>query len=567
VQKLLRHRPLLPVVPVTAAVLLVLGPAAAQTSRGEKVALLVGVKEYHDSKLPNLKYTEDDVEDLARVLRQAGGYACTVLTGGRGQTDPRLRPTRANIERELRALLKGRGKRDTVMVAFSGHGLQLTVGGKEESFFCPFDADPKDPATLLSLTKVYADLTGGAGTKLLLVDACRNDPAAKGAKGIDGTGLPSTPAGTAALFSCRPGQQSFEDKGWGHGAFFHAVLEGLGGKADLDGDGVVDFDELSRFVRRQVPARVKAVKGAEAEQEPNDVRNLTSLVPLVLLPTLSAKSANLELVLIPAGTFWMGSPASDKQAYDCEKPQHRVTISRPFYLGKYPVTVEQFEAFVRDQNYKTEAEKDGKGGYGFNEATGQLEQKPEYTWRNPGFKQGKNHPVVNVSWNDAVAFCNWLSKKEGRTFRLPTEAEWEYACRANSSKLYVAGDDVEDLKGFANIADASAKRKFRGWATARFDDGYPFTSPVGSFRPNAFGLHDMIGNVWQWCQDGWRTYDGRAVTDPVGPQPDDRRVLRGGSWGYEPGFGRAAWRGGGVATTRSNNDGFRVLALPLAATP
>jgi uncharacterized caspase-like protein len=354
---LFRNRLFLPSVLFAAVVLAVFGSATAQPPKGEKVALLVGVKEYHDSKLPNLKYTEDDVEDLAKVLRQSGGYTCTVLTGARGKKNARLRPTLANIERELKTLLKGRGKRDTVLVAFSGHGLQLTAKDKEEPFFCPFDADPKDPATLLSLSKVYAALDGGAGAKLLLVDACRNDPAAKGAKGVDGTGLPAIPAGTAALFSCKPGQQSFEDKGWGHGAFFHTLLEGLGGKADLDGDGTVDFDELSRFVRKQVPARVKAVKGTEIEQEPNFVGNLTGLVPLVRLAaatdelpkTFTAKTVDMEFVLIPEGTFLMGRPESDNlhvvpppgvpSPYDDEQPQHRVTISKPFYLAKYTVTV------------------------------------------------------------------------------------------------------------------------------------------------------------------------------------------------------------------------------------
>jgi sulfatase modifying factor 1 len=569
VKKLFRHRLLLPAVLLAAAVLLVLGSAAAQPAKGEKVALLVGVKEYNDSKLPDLKYTEDDVEDLAKVLRQSGGYACTVLTGARGDKDPRARPTLANIERELQALLRGRGKRDTVIVALSGHGLQLTVKDREESFFCPFDADPKDPATLLSLTKVYAGLDGGAGAKLLLVDACRNDPGDKGAKGLDGTALPNTPAGTAALFSCKPGQQSFEDRGWGHGAFFHTVLKGLGGKADSDGDGVVDFDELSRYVRKQVPVLVKATKGQEAEQEPNFVGNLTDLVPLVRLAAateelpkaLTAKAVDMEFVLIPAGTFLMGSPDSDKQASGNEKPQHRVMISQPFYLGKYPVTVGQFEAFVDAEGYKTDAEKDGK-----------FVQKPASTWRNPGFKQGKNHPVVKVSWNDAVAFCKWLSTKEGRNFQLPTEAQWEYACRAKTTTRYSFGDDEDDLKDYANIADASLKAKCKDatWAKG-WDDGYPFTAPVGKFKPNAFGLYDMQGNVWQWCQDYYddKFYQNSEINDPVNiKRPDpDRRVLRGGSWSYEPRSCRAAYRNWHEPANRNLNYGFRVSLVPLARTP
>jgi formylglycine-generating enzyme required for sulfatase activity len=284
-----------------------------------------------------------------------------------------------------------------------------------------------------------------------------------------------------------------------------------------------------------------------------------------------AKTVDMEFMLIPAGTFLMGSPESDKQAEAWEKPQHRVTISKPFYLARHPVTVGQFEAFVDDTGHKTDAEKDGKGGYGVDETKGKFAQKPEYTWRNPGFQQGKNHPVVNVSWNDAVAFCKWLETKEGRKFQfqLPTEAQWEYACRARSTKIYVVGDDVEDLQGFANIADVSLKRKFpnRDWPTAKFDDGYVFTAPVGSFRANAFGLKDMIGNVRQWCQDGPREYESKDINDPLGSGNDDRRVLRGGSWYPGPQRWRAAYRARLEAAHRNDDLGFRVSALPLARTP
>jgi formylglycine-generating enzyme required for sulfatase activity len=368
---------------------------------------------------------------------------------------------------------------------------------------------------------------------------------------------------------------------WGHGAFFHTVLEGLGGKADLDGDGDVDFDELSRYVRKQVPARVKAVKGVEVEQEPNFVGNLTGLVPLarVELPqTLTAKTVKMEFVLVPAGTFLMGSPKSDTHAFDNEKPQHQVMITQPFYLGKYTVTVGQFKTFVQDVGYRTDAEKDGRGGWGFNEDTGKFEQKPAYTWRNPGFTQGPDYPVVNVSWNDAVAFCKWLSKREGRTFQLPTEAQWEYACRGKSTRIYVTGDDVEALKGFANVADASFKRKFPSGKAAEFDDGNVFTAPVGSFRSNDFGLCDMIGNVWQCCLDGPRQYESESVKDPIGPKNGGGGpVWRGGSWvddegrvwGGDSRLGpakhcRPARRLPGLETIRDCEGGFRVLALAKA---
>src|SRR5262249_55819322 len=156
--------------------------------------------------------------------------------------------------------------------------------------------------------------------------------------------------------------------------------------------------------------------------------------------------------------------------------------------------------------YETEAEKDGMGGCGYNAVTRVFEGKlPEYSWRNPGFTQTDEHPVVNVSWHDASAFCDWLSKKEGKTYRLPTEAEWEYSCRAHTATRFYAGDSEKTLQRIANIADQSLKGKlnpdfwkeFVGEWNNAWSDGYPFTAPVGKFESNAFGLHDMHGNVWE----------------------------------------------------------------------
>ena len=185
-----------------------------------------------------------------------------------------------------------------------------------------------------------------------------------------------------------------------------------------------------------------------------------------------------------------------------------------------------------DSGYKTEAEKDGKGGYGWNEDAKKFEQNPRYTWPNPGFEQTDEHPVVNVSWNDAVAFAEWLSQKEGKTYRLPTEAEWEYACRAGTTTRYSCGDDPEGLAEVGNIADATAREKYPDWTrriAAR--DGFVYTAPVGQYRPNAWGLHDMHGNVWEWCSDcyGADYYKGS-------PRGRPRRPSRGRGPG-DPGRG------------------------------
>ena len=276
-------------------------------------------------------------------------------------------------------------------------------------------------------------------------------------------------------------------------------------------------------------------------------------------PVEKTNSIGMKLVLIPPGEFMMGSPEAEEGRFDWEGPQHRVRITKPFYLGAHEVTVGQFRRFVSDAGYKTDAEKDGKGGFGVT-ADGNWEQKPEYTWRNPGFPQTDEHPVVNVSWNDAVAFCEWLSGKEGREYRLPTEAEWEYACRAGTTTRYYHGNEEEGLAQVGNVADAEAKKKFPGWTTISASDGYVYTAPVGKFRANGFGLYDMHGNVWEWCSDWYdaKYYANSPVDNPKGPASGSYRVVRGGSWRDSPRLCRSASRLGGSPVRRCYDLGFRV---------
>ena len=169
--------------------------------------------------------------------------------------------------------------------------------------------------------------------------------------------------------------------------------------------------------------------------------------------------------------------------------------------------------------------------------------------------------MVYVTWNDAVAFCKWLSKKEGKTYRLPTEAEWEYACRAGTTTRYYSGDDSESLAKVGNVADATAKAEFPNWTWAiKASDGYVFTSPVGQFRPNAFGLYDMHGNASQWCADryGKDYYAESPVDDPAGPVSGRDRVLRGGPWDERPDIARSANREKSRPDLPIDNAGFRV---------
>ena len=231
-----------------------------------------------------------------------------------------------------------------------------------------------------------------------------------------------------------------------------------------------------------------------------------------------------EMVVVPSGSFMMGSPAGEPHRHDCEGPQHRVTIPNPFAIGKYEVTVEQFEEFVNETKH------------------------PDNKWRNPGFNQSTNHPVVNVSREDAKAYTEWLSTKTGQNYRLLSEAEWEYAARAGTTKAYYFGTEISPSQ-------------------ANYDNNG--TVEVGSYPANAFGLHDMHGNVEEWVEDCWHynyngaPSDGRAWTincDYLEASSFhlDMLVLRGGSWKYGHWDLRSAGRSWGFARNRNNKYGFRI---------
>ena len=571
---------------------------------------------------------------------------------------------------------------DTVLVFFSGHGF---LDDRGQGFLAPKDCRKSNLALSAFRTDDLRDmlLQCKASQKLLILDCCH----AGGDRGDDDTPSSEELSGTfrnaeglITLASCRKRQKSQEWKAKGHGLFTYFLAEGMKGRADRDGNGIVDSDELYRYTFDEVPlaaqrelnkqqtpvrligddvvgvfalARVagRASPAMQAQEvtaqfqvrdqpdqgrgtpvpqaqvqllyrtdassptQPLATGTTNSQGGLVLKVKLTAvqqlrgeflaivisgdksrvwrletfpktrqwdltvpaddselvNSLGMKLKLIPAGEFMMGSSKSaaeiarlfDSKAeyYTDEHPPHRVQITRPYYLGAHEVTKGQFAKFVSEKGYKTEAEQDGEGGYGWNESTGKFEGRdPKYTWRFTGFDYNDDHPVVNVTWNDAVEFCKWLSQKEGRTYRLPTEAEWEYACRAGTTTMYQQGNDSEGLAAVGNVSDASAKEKFSDWPTISGRDGYVFTAPVGRFRANDFGLFDLHGNVYEWCSDWYAEdyYGSSLKSDPPGPPTGSLRVNRGGSWYFSARYCRSAYRNRGTPSLRRSSLGFRV---------
>jgi TPR repeat protein len=273
---------------------------------GKRYALLVGVREYDHARLPELKHTEHDVEELATILRDknAGFDKVTLLTTTRGKDNKALLPTAANIRAAIKQLLAGKTKRDLVLVGLAGHGVQLRIKGddggkgKNEAFFCPADAQLNDASTMVGLTQLFNGLDAcGARVKLLLVDACRNDP--HESRNVDIDTVPHPPRGTAALFSCASGQRAFETAKLGkkgHGVFFHFVLEGLKGAAMNEGKEVT-WERLTEYVRKQVSYTVPRLIGGGAKQEPHLVSNFVGEPPVLLRIQVEAGRGSLGTTL------------------------------------------------------------------------------------------------------------------------------------------------------------------------------------------------------------------------------------------------------------------------------
>ena len=274
------------------------------------------------------------------------------------------------------------------------------------------------------------------------------------------------------------------------------------------------------------------------------------------------------------------------------RPRHSVRLTKPFRISATEVTVGQFAAFVQSTGYRTTAETNGRGALAFfpNEpkALDQFAYSTECTWRAPSFTQTDNHPVVCVSWKDAIAFCRWLSAKEGKTYRLPTEAEWEYAARSGSTTIYVSGDSADTVYAYGNVADATLEAAHPGMTLRQRiaklgkdqGDGFVYTSPVASLKANQRGLFDTHGNVWEWCSDKYhpRYYSeltGKTamhndpstldmIVDPKGPKDTlhhrygDWRSTRGGAWCTGPITSRTAERSYGEASDAFCYTGFRV---------
>ncbi|WP_197455908.1 SUMF1/EgtB/PvdO family nonheme iron enzyme [Stieleria neptunia] len=521
--------------------------ASAASAQGRKVAVLVGVNEYQKPAFTSLRFARADVEAVDAELKKLG-FTTTLLRGPEA--------TRTRIEDTIDRVVAPLGKDDLMLVMLAGHGQQIEVTGidglpSEDAFFCPYDGINRDAESLYSLSHLIdRQLIPNVGRRIVMVDACRNVADDVG-RGIQGNATIALPEDTAILFSCRSGQRSFENDTLRHGLFTYAVLEGLRGGAARDGkivwsqlvsyvDWVMATEQLRRHMpdgTPQVPISAGGIPFAVlGEGNWSEVPTEIQRPKQEELDHSFVNSIGMKFQKIHPGSFIMGSPIDQPGRRPEERP-HRVDVSREFHLSVFEVSQCDYE-FVMETNPSYFSD----WGDGAERLAGQLSDQ---------------RPVEQVSWQDANEFCRRLSKlpvevRAGRRYRLPTEAEWEYACRAGSTAAYGFGDVYRD--GQANADGRFASASGGGIFLKQ-------TADIASYRPNAFGIYNMSGNVSEWCQDwfGAAYYDVSPTADPVGPTSGTKRVVRGGSWFDHPYLLRCGSRQSADPGSREPFVGIRVV--------
>lgn len=549
-------------------------PAAAEP----RYALVIGNGNYGSSfsKLPN---PPNDARLVSKALKSAGFEVMTVLDADQKQ----MKRAFSDFGNKLSAA----GADAVGLFYYAGHGVQVDGA----NYLIPTGANIESAADV-DMEAVNADWVlqqmefAGNRMNIIILDACRNNPLPAGKRSADkGLARMDAPKGSFLAYSTAPGATAVDGKGSNSpysAALAKAIendrvpLEQLFRQVRVDvmaatGEDQVPWDASSLtgefYFKRPdgsapggstsaqqtaaaapAPASQPAAQGASTSRSPEPA----------IAPGKAFRDCPdcPELVSIPAGSFTMGSPANDEAGRSPEKPQVKVTIARPFALMTTEVTRDQYAAFVKD----TQREPD-KGCYLPDGGDGKYDDKADFL--HPGIKQEGNHPVVCVSWSDAHDYAEWLSAKTGKRYRLPSEAERDYAARGAKKTTWIWGEDSASANGckIANVFDKAGKAKYPiNDDLLPCSDNFAETGPVDAFPANGFGLKGMIGNVWEWVEDCYHeTYQG-APTDGSAWEEDscEKRVLRGSSYIDNVWDSRFASRDMMAAGDRNTNVGFRL---------
>ena len=462
--------------------------------------------------------------------------------------------------------------RSDVVVYYSGHGAPDRSGGS--AYIVPVDGNP-DKADLgfsletleRNLKALKENVLGPDRQLVLMLDACFSGKTSSGEPLIKGsfTGwTPKYPTATSGILrfsAAGPDEIARWDEEAGHGLFTRVFLDGAAGAADRniagDRDGIVSGDELLAYLADEVGYAARRRWGAD--QRP-DLPKAGSLVWRIAVgrdyPAGEAFRDCTdcpEMVAIPAGSFEMGSPADEPGRHADEGPRHKVVFAAPFALSRTEVTVGDFRRFAEATGHVATGRCRVFEGGRWQETGGD--------WSAPGFAQGEDEPVVCLAAGDVAAYIDWLNDRAGGGYRLPSEAEWEYAARAGTTTAYPWGADVDKGCGHANGPDRAGAALAGGLAAMACDDGFARTAPVGRPRPNAFGLHDMAGNVFERTADCWHASYAGAPADGgawIDGTTCEKRVIRGGSYILNPRTLRSAARSPIEDATAAVNVGFRL---------
>jgi len=567
--------------------------AAAESSPSKRLAFVAGIKEYDNvaswAELPN-------------AANDAIGMAKTLATLGFDVT-PELNSTRSSFYSSWQEFLKLISPGDVVAVAFSGHGIEIDGA----IFLIPRDAPEPVVGNEVTLRQASISFQSmlfelrqkRAQFTLIILNACRKNPFTSGMMtgGSDGLAIKTdTPPGIFVMYSAGAHQTALERLNRQDNAPYSVYTRTLLPLLSKPGLNIlqlasqvgVEVRDLARTVKHeQWPAFYSNAVDAEKICLSGCAPNLgTAPAPRVdiadlgsPLPPISATCDGIEdlvedttrclpigsnfkdcadcpdMVTVPAGGFVMGSPIEETGRAVDEGPEHKVTIGVPFAVSVHEITRQQFAAFVSDTRHAIP-----NRCWTFEQS--KREERDERSFRSPGFEQGDNHPAVCVSWKDARAYVSWLSKLTGKPYRLLTESEWEYAARAGSQESSPFHDNAGTQCNFSNGADEAAKvaRISNKWSYAGCNDNYVHTAPAGSFKSNAFGLHDMLGNASEWVEDCWN--DDYSITPQNGDAATsgncDNRVIRGGGWIDIPINLRVANRSKDALDKRGDNCGIRV---------